>query len=211
MFLASIAPETPLATAVWLEMRGEIRLKGWTAFSGTELLAPHEGFLWTVRAGAISGYDRYLAGEGEMRWRLLGLVPVMRASGPDVSRSAAGRAAAEAAWVPTSLLPRFGVGWSAVDDRHIVAELRLDGHEVELQLRLDEQAHIAACSFQRWGDPDGTGTFGLHPFGMEATAHRTFEGLTIPSAGHAGWHHGTERWEDGVFFRYEITDLRPLT
>jgi hypothetical protein len=51
----------------------------------------------------------------------------------------------------------------------------------------------------------------MHPFGMEVTAHRTFSGMTIPSTGRAGWHHGTDRWEEGAFLRYEITDVRPTT
>jgi hypothetical protein len=37
------------------------------------------------------------------------------------------------------------------------------------------------------------------------TGYRTFDGVTVPSEGRTGWHFGTERWDDGVFFRYEIT------
>lgn len=40
---------------------------------------------------------------------------------PDGSQSAAGRAGGEGIWVPTSLLPRFGVTWSADDETHITA------------------------------------------------------------------------------------------
>ena len=47
---------------------------------------------------AIGGFDRLVDGEGEMRWKLLGLFPVMTASGPDISRSAAGRFMTESAW-----------------------------------------------------------------------------------------------------------------
>jgi hypothetical protein len=39
------------------------------------------------------------------------------------------------------------------------------------------------------------------------TAHRTFDGMTIPSAGTFGWFYGTNRWSEGEFFRYEITAL----
>ncbi len=209
MFRAAVAPATPLAVAARISMRGAIRLKRWTPFAGTEVLAPHAGFVWAVRAGLVSGFDRYADGEGEMRWKLLGLFPVVRASGPDVSRSAAGRAAGEAVWVPTALLPRFGVEWSAEGDRRLVAVTRLGGHELRLALELDDRARVRAASFDRWGDPDGTGTFGLHPFGMEATSCDTFAGLTIPSSGQAGWHYGTDRWPDGIFFRYEITALEP--
>jgi hypothetical protein len=79
------------------------------------VLNPHHGFVWAARAaGVIAGSDRYLDGQGSldgqgrMDWKLLGLVTVAHADGQDVSRSAAGRAGAEAVWLPTALLPRFG-------------------------------------------------------------------------------------------------------
>lgn len=209
-FRAAIAPGTPLATGARIEMRGRIRLGRWIPFAGTEVIAPGSGFVWAVRAGPISGYDRYVDGEGEMRWKLLGLVPVLRARGPDVSRSAAARAAGEGTWIPTAILPRFGVEWVAVEDTRLVSRHRLDRHVLEYDHLLDGDGRIRCTRFERWGDPDSTGRFSYHPFGVETTAHRTFGGLTVPAAGRAGWHHGTDRWEDGVFFEYEITDLRPL-
>jgi hypothetical protein len=209
MFCALIAPDTPLATSARITMRGGIKLKGWTRFSGTEVIAPHAGFVWVVRAGAITGYDSYLNQQGEMRWKLLGLIPVMHATGLDVSRSAAARAGAEAVWIPTALLPRFGARWQASDEERVSCRLQLDTHELELHLILDEHGRITTCYFDRWGDPDRTGTYAFHPFAMQATAQREFNGLTIPSEGRAGWHYGTDRWQDSTFFEYAITQLEP--
>jgi hypothetical protein len=105
----AIAEGTPLATAARLRMRGSIKVGRWLPFRARQVLDPHRGFVWTARAaGLIAGSDRYLDGVGGMRWRLAGLVTVARAEGPDVSRSAAGRAGAEAVWVPTALLPASG-------------------------------------------------------------------------------------------------------
>ena len=39
----------------------------------------------------IRGSDSYLDGQGAMRWRLFGIVPMVNAAGPDITRSAAGR------------------------------------------------------------------------------------------------------------------------
>lgn len=206
-FRAAIALGTPLALSARIAMRGRIKLKRWMGFRGMEVIAPHAGFVWAVRAGVISGYDCYADRAGEMRWKLLGLVPVMRASGPDVSRSAAGRVGGEGVWVPTALLPRFGVRWSAVDDHHLIARQRLDDHELEYHHLLDHRGLVSTTWFERWGDPDSTGRFEHHLFGVETTAFRTFHGLTIPAAGRAGWHYGSDRWPDSAFFEYEITDL----
>lgn len=208
-FETAIAPGTPLATAVRLRMSGAIRLRGWMPFTAAQALAPHRGFVWRarVRGGLFSGADRYVDGLGAMDFRLLGLVPVMRASGPDVSRSAAGRCGAEAVWVPTALLPRFGVEWSATDDTHATARFRLDDTDLEIRFRFHPDGRLASATFERWGDPDETGTFGLHPFGIEATASATFDGVTVPSEGRVGWFHGTDRWEEGEFFRFRLTEL----
>lgn len=210
-FETAIAPGTPLARTARIGMRGRIKVNRWIGFRGTELISPTAGFLWAVRAGPITGYDRYAGGEGEMRWKLLGLVRVMYAAGPDVSRSAAARAAGEGVWIPTALLPRFGTRWQATDDTHISSHHALGGHEITCHHTLDREARIVTTRIDRWGDPDRSGTYALHPFGVESTAWRTFGGLTIPTAGRAGWGHGTARWPDGIFFEYEITSVEPVT
>jgi TusA-related sulfurtransferase len=206
---AAIAPGTPLGSAARLRMHGHIKVGRWLPFHAQQTLDPHHGFQWNARAaGVVTGFDRYANGRGQMRWRLLGMLPLMRADGPDVSRSAAGRAAAEALWVPTALLPRFGVDWSAADDHHLTARYRIDTVQVEVYYTLDRDGHLRSVVFDRWGDPDGTGTWGVHPFGGELTSYATFDGLSIPNAGRFGWFFGTDRWSQGEFFRYQITDLQ---
>lgn len=75
-----------------------------------------------------------------MQWKLLGLLRVLHAQGPDISRSAAGRVAAEAVWVPTALLPRLGVTWAAADAHHLTASWRLNDVELEVHYTLDDDA-----------------------------------------------------------------------
>lgn len=90
-------------------------------------------------------------------------------------------------------------------------EVTTDGHRVLVEHEIDANGHLCNSQFQRWGDPDGTAAWDLHPFGVEATSWARFGGLTIPSRGQAGWHYGTDRWVDGVFFRFEITGYELLT
>ena len=205
----AIAPGTPLATSARLRMRGHIKIGRWLPFRAHQVLDPHRGFVWAARtAGVITGSDRYVDGQGAQEWKLAGLVTVLRAEGPDISRSAAGRAGAEAIWVPTALLPRFGVRWSADDDDSVTAHYGIGEVPMKVHYRLDRDGRIVSFVFDRWGDPDSTGTWGWHPFGGQITGYRTFGGLTIPGAGWVGWFYGTDRWPDSAFFRYRITDLR---
>jgi hypothetical protein len=76
---------------------------------------------------------------------------------------------------------------------------------------LEADGRIRSVVFDRWGDPDRSGVWGLHPFGGEVTGYRTFSGLTVPSAGRIGWFYGTDRWSKGEFYRFQLTDLEPIT
>jgi hypothetical protein len=210
--IQAIAPGTPLATSARLRMRGRIKVGCWLPFRAYQVLNPHHGLVWAARAaGVIAGSDRYLDGVGGMDWKLLGLVTVAHATGPDVARSAAGRAGVEGMWVPTALLPRFGVRWSADGPDRVSVRHRVGETPVEVHYRLDVAGRMRSFVLDRWSDPDGAGTYGWYPFGGEVTGYRTFDGVTIPAAGRAGWFFGTDRWPDGEFMRYRITDLRLVT
>jgi hypothetical protein len=44
-----------------------------------------------------------------------------------------GRAVAESIWLPTSLLPRYGVDWTAEGDEHLVADIPIRDARVSLE------------------------------------------------------------------------------
>jgi hypothetical protein len=205
--LRSIAVGSPLWAAVELEMTGEIRLNGgWRPFSARQALVPSKGFVWAAQATVgrltIRGFDRYVLNKGEMRWKLLGLIPVMTAHGPDIADSARGRLAGESVLVPTS----FSAGtWRTGPFRNtVVVEWMIDGHAETVQLGIGRDGALNDVTMSRWGNPDGN-AFGRYPFGVTVTEERTFHGVTIPAVFHAGWWHGTEREGEGEFFRARIS------
>jgi len=100
------------------------------------------------------------------------------------------------------------VRWAAPAGDRVTAAFAVGETPLELELRLDGAGRIVSLQFDRWGDP-GDGRFGWHRFGGEITGYAGFAGLTIPSAGRFGWFHGSDRWEQGEFFRYRITGLEP--
>lgn len=204
----ALAPGSKLATCARLTMTGTIRLEvGWCPFDAEQVLRWDRGFVWAARTSVrglpVRGFDRLVDGEGAMRWKLLGLLPVMTARGPNVSRSAAGRLHAEAIWVPAVFLGP-SVHWSAPNAGRAVATINAHGERSVLDLDTDEQGAVRACSLSRWGNPNG-GAFGHHWFGAVTEAERTFDGITVPVRLRAGWHYGTPRFEnDGEFFRCTV-------
>ena len=202
----AIAPGTPLWESVTLTMRGEIRLGSWRPFTARQVLSPPRGFIWAANARfsglPVTGFDRYSSGSGQMDWRLGGLLPVMRASGPDVTRSAAGRLAGETTLVPTAFR---AATWSrGVDDDHTVVTWRIDEHDERAELRVGADGRLLGVLMQRWGNPNGT-PFGRYPFGVAIEAEETWSGVTIGSVLRAGWWWGTDRQPEGEFFRARIS------
>ena len=205
----TIAPGTPLARAVRARMHGEIKLQRWLPFTAEQVIVWERGFIWqaTVRMFGlpIRGSDRWVEGQGAMNWKLLGLIPVMTASGPDITRSAAGRVAGEAVWLP-SVFCGDGVTWSAAGDSRLQAGLVAHGITNELELALDEEGRLQSVQLPRWGNPEG-GEFHYANFGALVEDEKTFGGYTIPTRLRAGWFFGTERFEsEGEFFRATIDD-----
>jgi hypothetical protein len=202
----ALAPGTPLWPSVVLTMRGEIRLGAWRPFTATQVLRPPHGFIWAATARVaglpVVGYDRYSSGSGEMHWRLGGLFPVMTARGPDVTRSAAGRLAGETALAPTTFR---AASWAPGSDAdRTVATWRIDQQVESAEFHVGDDGRLLGLVMQRWGDPVG-GTFGRYPFGVAVEAEETFAGVTIGSVLRAGWWWGTDRQQEGEFFRAEIT------
>jgi hypothetical protein len=132
-----------------------------------------------------------------------GLVPVVSATGPEVSRSAAGRLAAEL----TALLPTAyaGASWAAGPDRDTaVATWRFEGQDEHVRLRVDPDGGLREITMQRWGEPGGA-PFARYPFGVALGVERTFDGVRIPTRLRAGWWWGTPRQTEGEFFSARIT------
>lgn len=202
----AIAKGTPLASAVRLRMHGSIRLKRWRRFVAEEVIVHGRGMIWRakVRMGVfgVRGFDRYVDGVGAMQWKLGGVVSVVRARGADVTRSAAGRFAAESIWLPSAFCDER-VTWRAED--HVVhARLPIDGNAEEVALSLSLGC-LQQVSLKRWGNPDD-GAFASIDFGAQVEQQARFGGYTIPARVRVGWHFGTPRFEEGQFFHATIDE-----
>lgn len=206
--LHALAPGARLAHAARLHMSGTIRLDDtWCPFEAVQVLRWDRGFVWkaSVRRGGLPviGSDRWVDGEGSMKWRLLGIIPVMTADGPDITRSAAGRLHIETMWLPSVLLDS-NVQWLSRDGLHPEAVIRAHDEESHIELAIDDRGRVRTGQLSRWGSPEGRE---LHyvDFGAIVEDEATFEGITIPTKLRIGWFFGTPRFEEeGEFFRVTV-------
>ncbi|MEL6981049.1 MAG: DUF6544 family protein, partial [Actinomycetota bacterium] len=200
----------PPTGATELLMEGEIKLKSWFPFTARQILHPTAGFVWDASVGwwwlRFRGGDSYVNGSGSLDFKLAGRVPVVRASGPDIDKSAAGRLAIESVvWAPQSLLPGAGARWQAGDDQTATVTRSIDGVPHDVTVTVDRDGSIRDVSMLRWGNPDGD--YAWVPFGGSVARTATFDGdITIASEGTVGWWWGTSRQAEGEFFRYRIRE-----
>lgn len=197
---------TPLWTTAHVTMHGAIKLGSWRTFTASQIIAPGVGYIWAATAWMaglpVRGFDRFSASTGEMRWRMLGLIPVMTAVGADVARSAAGRLASEIVLAPTGFRTAVWTHGRSAD--HVIGTWQIDGTEESVELHIGPQGEVLSALLSRWGNPNGE-PFGRYPFGCTAHTEQRFAGLTLPATLTAGWWWGTARQPEGEFFRARIT------
>lgn len=205
----AITPGAPLASAVYLRMHGEIKLKGWCRFEAEQLICWQQGMIWQAAVHmhglVIRGGDRFWNAQGVLSWKLFGILPLVRASGPDITRSAAGRVNIESIWLP-SVLCQENVSWSAPDHTRFRARFHAHAETAEIDYTIDRGGKLVSVNMPRWGNPGG-GAFHYVNCGGQVEEERTFDGFTIPSRLRVGWYFGSKRFErEGEFFRVTIDE-----
>lgn len=206
--LHAITPGAALLTSTEVESSGQIRLGGsWHALVCRQRSSLLHGFVWASRTRLLGlpvvGFDRFTHGSAEMRWRILRRFPLVSADGEQIARSSAGRHAGEIlAGVPAAALDR-SLRWRPVDRNRATAELLLGGDTQHVTITVDALGRLERVELDRWGTPPGS-TYGLYRFGAALEEERVFDGYRIPTVVTAGWHPGTDQWDDGVFLRYRV-------
>jgi hypothetical protein len=208
----AIAPGTKLASTVRLQMHGDIKLKNWIPFKAEQVICWEHGLIWSATAWMngflpIVGSDRIIDRIGAMQWKLLGLFPVMTASGSDITRSAVGRLQSESALLP-SVFCGDDVSWASTDSSPLNSSLHssfvVQGERAELDFTIDQMGRLKTFKLPRWGNPEGAESHYVD-FGAIIEEEGTFSGYTIPTRLRVGWYFGSDRFEsEGEFFRATI-------
>jgi hypothetical protein len=208
-FCHAIREGAPLAHRVRLSMRGRIKVGAWLPFTADQE-NDRASFVWRAqvgvgRLGILRVTDRYADGAGSMEGRLFGRRRVFGAGDEHTTRSAAGRAALEAAaFAPMTLLPGCGVSWRAESDELIVASWELPPERPEVLLSIDERGSVRSVSALRWGRRKDK-SYGYLPCGCDVHAERRFGDVVIVGRCSVGWGFGTPDY--APFFRAEIDDM----
>lgn len=210
----AISNEAQPVRAVRFKAVGEIRPAkdgAWLPCLAYQTLRLPGGFTWRcyVKSGLmrLSGGDHYLAGSGGVHFWLLGVFHAVKSRGKDVARSAAHRALLEAMWFPPALLPGGIAEWLDGDDDTARARLKLDEEELIVEYRIDQHGRIVSVKGERWCDQNDRHEWQPMTFGGIMESESSVQGYTIPTKFRVGWHYGTDRWDEGEFYRAELQDI----
>ena len=190
----------PRVAGATVEHEGRFNLAAsgerWVRFTSRQrITVTPPGFVWSARMAMLPGlsvhvHDAYLAGEGRLHAALFGLAGLFDlAALRDREHTARGelmRWLAEAAWTPTSLLPRPGLRWEALDDERARVTLTDQGLEATLTFRFGADGLIDRVSAdQRGRSVDGR----IVPTPWEGrwSDWREQDGMTVPFVGEVAW------------------------
>jgi len=210
-------PDGPVACRGFqLRQTGEIRLapdKPWLPFQAEQWFdAAGLNFRWTARSRIarvlpVTVVDAFERGHGLLSVRIAGIVPVVRAQGPEVDRGEVLRALAELPWRPTgfsssSKAPQLA--WSSPSPETLRVTFDDGATRCYVGLEVDAEGRVLAA-----GAPDrprGLGkTFVTTPWRGTFAEYKTFDGLRVPTRAEVAWF-----LPEGPFtyFRGTVSDFR---
>ena len=186
-----------LVAAVSLEQTGTFNMsetgEQWKPFKATQRVTTQRpGFVWDARIRMVPAmtafiHDAYVAGEGVLTAKLLGLLTVMaQSSTPELAQGELMRFFAEATWYPTSLLPSQGVVWEAIDETQASATLTDGATTVKLVFQFDAQGLVSSVrSDVRHRVVDGEQV--ATPWQGRFWDYELRDGMLIPLEGEVAW------------------------
>ncbi|MFH1763501.1 MAG: DUF6544 family protein [Gemmatimonadota bacterium] len=196
-FRAALEEGQPMVSAATMEHEGTFNMsengEQWKTFSSVQRVVTHRpGFVWDARIRMMPGldvhvHDAYVAGEGVLTTRLLGLFTVMnQPSSPELAEGELLRFFAEAAWYPTALLPSNGVVWEAMDEDRARATITDGPITTTLVFEFDAQGLISTVRSEgRYRQVDGIQ--GATPWQGRFWSYERRDRMLIPLEGEVAW------------------------
>lgn len=210
-FAFALGPEAPVRLAR-IQHEGDFRTRPggrpapFTSIQNVSV-SPR-GFVWDAAISMlplipVRVRDSYIGGEGAMRGRIGGLVPVVDQSGtPELASGALARWLGEAVWLPSALLPSSELRWDPVDDTSARATLTDRGTQVSMVAHFGGAGEIIRLTADRYRDVSGRGV--LTPWVIELGEYARTSGMMVPMAGTVSWELPEGRFE---YWKGRIVDV----
>jgi len=194
--LRADANPADLARAVQFTQEAEMQLKPygpWLLLEAEQTVATSApGFLWQARrmlgpVPKLQVIDGFIAGRGQLRVRLLGLLRVAHGSGPAVDRAEMQRYLAELPWAPDAILGNPALRWQTVAEDWVEVQAEVAGGPVEVRFRFDEAGDIVEVFAAARDATDDAGRPVQLPWQGYFRDYRMVGGRRIPTEAEVGY------------------------
>lgn len=197
--------------SVMISQEGMLRTKPegrWMPFRAKQhSLLDTPSFIWKARIRAapgitICGRDLYLNGRADMLIKLMGVLKVGYAHGPEINQGSLVRYLAEMVWYPTAALSPY-VTWEAIDDDMARAYISYEDINASGIFYFQKTGEPIRFVAQRYKEAGGTCT--LEEWEVRMGTYKKFQGILIPSQGEISWNLRTGAFH---WFRFEVKEAR---
>ncbi len=185
----------PVPQAFKLQQQGAMRTSPdgkWMPFEARQITRTGQpGFIWTVQVEAapfvqLVGRDKYQDGKGYMLIKLLSLVPVADAQGPETDQGALLRYLGELVWCPAAVVADY-IHWEAIADRSARATMRYGGVEASGVFTFSPEGDPLRFEAMRYYDRKGGATLEKWQVDIDPKSFREFEDVRIPARSTVSW------------------------
>jgi hypothetical protein len=159
-FRFALTPGQPLVRHAFIRWSGELLMfgsSGWRPFNAEQHFSAYApGYVWDANVRMVPFLpvrirDSYIDGAGASEASVASLFPLKGQRGTrKVAEASLMRYLAEAVWLPTALLPRPGLSWSAIDADTARATLTHRGLSAAVDFRFGAAGGIVSCSADRY-------------------------------------------------------------
>lgn len=195
--------------SVRLKQKGFIRVgeeQPWMPFEAEQYYTTGvPEFIWhaTVKSGPffIKGVDRFQDGRGHMLIKLMSLIKVADARGPEIDQGTLVRYLNEIMWFPTAALNDY-IEWEPIDSRSARAVMQYKGVNASAVFYFNEAGEQTNFVSERYKEKNGA--FIKATWSTPITDYREFHDIRIPAKGEAVWELETG---DFPYIKIELIDI----
>jgi hypothetical protein len=189
------ADEGDIAHAVCLQQEGRMRTSAtgrWMKLQAEEWFTTRPpGFIWTVRVCSNSliqlrGRDSLVQSRGKMLIKLYSLIPVVRATGPEIDQGALVRYLSEIIWFPSAALLDY-IRWETAGEGRVRAIIQSGGLTASGIFDINPRGQVVRFEAQRYYHRKEGATLETWVADIDPESYQTFGLYTIPTRASLTW------------------------
>lgn len=186
--------------------------KAWKSLETRQAIsATAPGFVWFAEQKMgpftiLGVVDAYMSGQGLLKARLFGSVPVANFDGPGIAHSELMRYLAELAWIPDAIYYNHYLRWIILGNNVVQVETDSDGGPAFIHLYFDQQGDLVEIRADQREAIEGGKTV-CRPWRGVFSDYKNIGGRRIPIKGEVGY-----IYDDGyaAYFLGEIVEYEVL-